>query len=101
MEVVYICGAYRAKTLFGRMLNIYRARRVAIKYWQKGYAVICPHMNSAHFDGKTSDDVFLDGYLEFVRRSDILVMLLNWMKSSGARKEQKLAYKLKKKIIYL
>jgi len=99
MKVVLISGAYRAKTVFGRMLNIYRARKVAIAYWQKGFAVICPHTNSAHFDGKASDDVFLNGYLELVQRSDILVMLPNWIRSSGARKEHALAYNLKKKII--
>ncbi|MDO9592988.1 MAG: DUF4406 domain-containing protein [Erysipelotrichaceae bacterium] len=101
MEVVYIAGHYRTKNIFKKIYYIYRARKVAIEYWKKGYAVICPHTNSAFFDGKVSDNVFLDGYLELVQHSDILVMLPRWRNSSGARKEHALGYKLNKKIVEL
>ena len=100
MKVAYIAGPYRARTIFGRILNIYRARKIAIKYWQKGYAVICPHTNSAHFDGKAPDNTFLDGYLKLVEISDVIVMLPGWLNSSGSKAEHKLATSLKKEIIY-
>lgn len=100
MKTVYIVGPYRAKTIFGRMLNIYRARKAAIVYWRTGCAVICPHMNSAFFDGKAPDKAFLDGYLKLVECSDILVMLPGWLNSAGSKEEHKLAQELKKEIIY-
>lgn len=101
MEIVYICGAYRAKTRFGRLLNIYRARKVAIKYWKLGFAVMCPHMNSFFFDGKASDETFLKGYLKFVGLADVIVMLPGWLFSEGSQAEHRLAAELGKKIIYL
>ena len=100
MKVAYIAGPYRARTIFGRILNIYRARKVAINFWKKGYTVICPHMNSAFFDGKALDKTFLDGYLRLVEASDVLIMLPGWLNSSGSKAEHKLATSLKKEIIY-
>lgn len=101
MKVVYIAGCYRTKSILKRIINIYRARKVAIKYWKRGYAVICPHSNSGFFDGKAPDKTFLDGYLELVRRSDILAMLPGWSFSSGSCKEHEFGMNLRKKIIYM
>ncbi len=99
MQIVFICGPYRARTVFGRLLNIYRARKEAIRFWKMGFAVICPHSNSALFDGKCRDEIFLEGCLEMVRRSDIIALMPGWSVSSGAQEERKLAIKLKKKVI--
>lgn len=101
MKVVYIAGHYRTKSWFKRLYYIYRARKAAIRFWRQGFAVICPHSNSGFFDGKASDKTFLDGYLEFVRRSDVLVMLPQWMSSQGSRREYALGRELKKGIIQL
>ncbi|MDO9529250.1 MAG: DUF4406 domain-containing protein [Syntrophales bacterium] len=87
MKVVYIAGPYRAKTIFGRIINIIRARREALKWWKRGYAVICSHSNSALFDGKAPDSVWLAGGLELLRRSDIIVMLPGWKFSQGSIQE--------------
>lgn len=100
MEVVYIAGHYRTKNIFKRIYYILRARKAAIEYWLQGYAVICPHSNSGFFDGKAPDEIFLEGYLELLRRSDILVMLPGWSLSSGSVAERNLGLKLEKKIIY-
>jgi len=66
MKVAYISGPYRAATVHGVVENIRRAERVALKYWQLGYAVICPHTNTALFDGAAPDDVWLAGDLELL-----------------------------------
>jgi len=85
MQVVYISGAYRGNkkpdTIFE---NIYKARLAAKKYWSRGYAVICPHMNTAFMDGACEDNIWIDGDLELLKRSDIIVMLPTWEKSEGA-----------------
>lgn len=100
MKVVYIAGKYRSKSVYGIKENIDKAEKVAIKYWKLGYAVICPHKNTAFFDGAAPDSVWLMGDLEFIRRSDVVVMMTGWKNSVGATKEHDLAIKLRKEVIY-
>ena len=107
MKVVFIAGPYKAPTIFQTMQNILEARRIALKYWALGYAVICPHSNSAFFDGSIVDiaelgreEPWYDGDKEFVRRSDIVVAMHGWWNSKGATAEIELAKELNKHIIF-
>jgi hypothetical protein len=87
MQIAYIAGPYRAKTKLGIIRNVLKARRVAKKYWCKGYAVFCPHLNSALMDGVALDEVFLRGDLEFLKYADILVVIPGWERSTGTLAE--------------
>lgn len=87
MRVIFISGAYRADTKADICRNIKKAREVAIKLWQDGWAVICPHSNTALFDGEADDSVWLKGDLEILSRCDAIYMMANWDKSKGARDE--------------
>ena len=101
MKVVFIAGPYKAPTIYQTMLNILEARRIALKYWALGYAVICPHSNSGLFDGAIQgDEPWYAGDQEFVRRSDIVVAMYGWWNSKGATAEIELAKELKKHIIF-
>lgn len=100
MKVAYIIGPYRAKTVYGMVQNIKRAEKVALKYWEKGYAVICPHKNTGLLDGQVDDEVWLKGDRELIKRSDVIVVMKNWEKSKGSVKEIELAKMLNKEIIY-
>lgn len=104
MKVAYIAGPFRSKTHWGVVQNVRQAEFVALKYWRLGYAVICPHTNTANFDGAVSKEiersVWLDGDLEFLRRSDVLVAMNTWEVSEGARAEVSLAQELGLEIIY-
>ena len=100
LKVAYIAGPYRAKTRELRQRNIDAAAEVAKKYWQLGYATICPHTNSAHFDGNQPDEFFLEGYLEILRRCNVIVMIPGWSESDGAKAEYNLARKLGLEIKY-
>jgi len=100
MEVAYIAGPYRAETVYGILRNIRHAERYALKYWLKGYAVICPHKNTALFDGAADDRVWLDGDLEILARCDTIIMIEGWEHSSGARAELKRAQELGLKVIF-
>jgi len=100
MKLAYIAGPYRAKNGLTVLMNIRSAELVAIRYWQKGYAVICPHLNTAFFDGLAPDSVWLEGDLEIVRRVDVVVAMKNYLDSAGARAEIELAKSLGKEIIY-
>lgn len=100
MKVAYIAGKYSADTIYGVVKNIREAERVAIKFWHAGYAVICPHTNTALMDGAIDYEQVMAGDFELVRRSDVVVMLSNWKDSPGAQREHALAEELGKKIVY-
>ena len=85
MKLIYIAGPYTADTIWGVVQNIRNAEQAALEYWRKGYAVICPHKNTALFDGAGPD--WLKGDLEMLRRCDALVRLPKWFGSEGARTE--------------
>lgn len=117
MKVLYISGKYRAQewNLIYKILlypiwliykyisisiNIYKARKVAIKYWKLGYVSICPHMNTAHMDNHCEAQVFLDGDIAILKRCDIIVMMKDWEYSEGAYKERTVAKRYNLEIIY-
>lgn len=86
--LAYIAGPYRdprGAHWIGE--NIHRARRVAADMWARGYAVICPHLNTSLMDGLCDDSAFLDGTLEMLRRCDLVVLTYDWHHSAGAIRE--------------
>ena len=99
MNVAYVSGPYLAPTTQGIAENIWEARQIALALWRQGWAVICPHMNTAHCDGAIYPDnpvadrhAWLRGDIEFVNRlipgRDALVMSPRWRESSGAKEER-------------
>jgi len=107
MKLVYIAGPYRADTINGVYENIQRARIWAVQYWRKGYAVICPHLNTQFFDGGinggthfSETNIFLEGDFEMLRRCDKIVMIPGWTKSEGAKKEHEMARHCGIEVIY-
>ena len=93
MKIIYVSGPYRAPTEQLRFQNILNARDAAVKLWQKGWAVICPHLNTMHMGGiMGNDEIFLDGDVEIVKRCDALFMLEDWHESKGANVEFAVAY---------
>ncbi len=85
--IVYTAGRYTGDI----DANIALARKVAMELWQCGFTVICPHLNTAHFeqDCKTLDwQDYMNGDLEMIERVDALVMLPGWEDSKGAVMEK-------------
>jgi len=87
MKVAFVSGPYRSDTIHGIIKNIRNAESVAIELWKMGFAVICPHKNTELFDGICPDKVWLEGALELLRRSDIVVLAPGWEDSSGTGAE--------------
>lgn len=100
MKIAYIAGPYRAENWEGVKRNIAHARRVAVRYWRLGYAVFCPHLNSAHLDDVVPDEVFLAGDIAILKRCDVVVAMKTWSKSKGAAREIELADELQIEVIY-
>jgi hypothetical protein len=104
MRVAYIAGPFRSPSFWGIVQNVRAAEAVALKYWRLGYAVICPHTNTANFDGavpkETEQEVWLAGDIEIMKRCDVVVAMSTWEKSSGAREEIRLARELGMEIIF-
>lgn len=96
--VVYIAGPYRGESVWETHRNIQAAELVAAGYWERGFTVICPHKNSGYMSGVVNERVFLEGCLELLRRSDMVVMVPGWEKSEGAKAEFKLAAELGKHV---
>jgi hypothetical protein len=93
-KIAYIAGPYRAETDWQRQRNILAAREVALVYWKLGYGVICPHANTANFDGELADEAWLGGYSEILSRCDLIVLIPGWRDSAGARAEATRAFEL-------
>jgi len=87
MRLAYVAGRYRSPTLRGIVENIQAAERVALNLWRIGFATLCPHKNTAYFDGAMPDETWLSGDLVMLARCDLLVTVPGWEESVGARAE--------------
>lgn len=87
MKVIYIAGKYRGPTAWAIEQNIRAAEDAAVKIWQAGMVAMCPHANSRHMEGVATDEHFLAGTLELMRRCDAVLLVNNWEDSVGARSE--------------
>ncbi|MDD4980273.1 MAG: DUF4406 domain-containing protein [Candidatus Omnitrophica bacterium] len=96
--IVYISGPYRGDI----EENICKARQMSIEIWKAGYTVICPHLNTFHFekDCTLPEKDYIMGDIEILRRVDIVFMLENWQKSEGANIEHEEAFRQGIPIVY-
>lgn len=81
--LIYVSGRYSGDV----DKNIEEARDVAIACWRIGHAVICPHLNTAHFEVEAPDisyDDYISGDLSMIARCDAMVMVPGWQDSKGA-----------------
>ena len=92
MQVTYIAGPYTNADMFIQCQNIRHARDVAQRMWLEGKAAICPHLNTAWFEGDRQ--IFIDGDLEILSRCDSIYMLKGWRGSEGAKGELDLARRM-------
>ena len=90
MKLAYVSGPYTADTKEQKIANIQQARKIAVELWDLGYAVICPHSNTAFFNemckvAKYED--FIVGDLVMLEYCDVMVLTPDWWASNGARIE--------------
>lgn len=87
--LVYTAGPYSGKDGNEINANILKARESAIKLWEYGFAVICPHQNTARFeiDCHIPYEDYIIGDLRILEQCDALFMIEGWEQSEGAKKE--------------
>ena len=89
MHVIYIAGPFRGQTAWQVHRNVCEAEEFAFMVAEAGAMPLCPHTNTAHFDGTMNDRFWLVGTLELLRRCDAIFVTSRWVWSSGARAEMK------------
>ena len=91
--LAYVAGPYREG--HGRTVdqNIDNAAVVARELWKMpGVAAICPHLNTAHFEGPA--ELYIKGDLKILSKCDAIVMVPDWQSSDGACAELRRAREL-------
>jgi hypothetical protein len=97
-QIVYLAGPYRPYvdddgTRHGIAENVREAGKLGIQIWKRGYVALVPHTLTylspaqQRQDGGIADvppEQFMDGELELIRRSDMVVLMPNWQISKGA-----------------
>jgi hypothetical protein len=87
MKVVYIAGKFRGADAWEVHQNVQEALIVAFEVAAIGAMPLTPHANTFCFDGTLTDQFWLEGTLELLRRSDAVMTVWNWESSSGAKAE--------------
>lgn len=100
MKVVYIAGPFRAPTRWEVVGNIRRAEEVALQVASLGAMPLCPHTNTANFDGALTDGFLLEGTLELMRRCDAVILVSGWRASAGTKGEIAEARRLQLPVFY-
>ena len=102
MRIVYIAGPYRGKTYNEIEENIRRAEAAAIGFWDVGFGVFCPHLNTAHFEVKSNApaEAYVEAYLRMLEACTDIFLLPGWWDSEGARREFARAKELGMEILY-
>lgn len=103
MQLIYLAGCYTKHPrglprFIGTPLNVFYAWRVAFYLWRRGFYVLCPMTNTAFMDRATSYEAFMQGCFETIKAVDTIVMLPNFIYSSGAKRELELAVELGKTV---
>lgn len=88
-KLIYIAGPFRGANQWEQFQNIREAETLALEVWRMGAVALCPHANTAHFQGALPDDVWLEGDLEMMRRCDAVLLMPRWRGSRGAVEEAK------------
>lgn len=94
MKVIYIAGPYRADTPWRVEKNVREAEEVALQVWLAGAIALCPHSMTRFYNGIGTDEMWLEGTKELLRRSDGVILVDGWKYSEGTLGELEEADKL-------
>ena len=84
IPLIYIAGPFRGPTPLDVRRNVEAARDLGMAVAQAGAYPMIPHTMTADFDKQLSDEFWLTGTLEMLKRCDAIVSTANWEQSKGA-----------------
>jgi len=87
MKVVYIAGPFRGRDENEVHSNILEARAVGFRVARHGGVPLIPHTMYEGFDGKLTDEFWLDATMRLLGRCDAVVLCNCWWYSNGALAE--------------
>lgn len=87
MKVVFIAGPFRADTQWGIVQNVRAAETAGLEVARLGAMPLIPHMNTANFHGQLTDEFWLEGTQEMLRRCDAVYVFPGARVSSGVAAE--------------
>ncbi len=95
VALIYVAGAYRNADPWLCEQNIRAAESIGYDVARCGAYPVIPHSNTRpYFASAASDELWLAGTLELMRRCDAVVFAPSWVNSSGARGEHAEAVRL-------
>jgi hypothetical protein len=87
IPLVYIAGPFRGPTPLAVRRNVEAARDLGLLVAAAGGYPVIPHTMTAEFDKQLTDQFWLDGTMELLKRCDAIVCSENWEWSKGAQAE--------------
>lgn len=84
MKIVYIAGRFRGDDAWAIRCHVHAAECAAREVARCGAMPLTPHSIGAHMHGTESADFWLEGTLELMRRSDIVLVLPGFERSVGS-----------------
>ena len=89
MKIVYIAGAYTGNNFEEIDANIKKAEAFAVALANRGIGFFCPHLNTAHFETKSTAtyEFYLEMNLAILDRCDGMLLMPGWETSRGAMGE--------------
>ena len=87
MKLIYVAGPFRGKTHWEVEQNIRRAEELGLEVAKIGCAPVIPHAQTRFFDGLLPDEFWLESTLLQMSRCDGVILVPDWERSSGTRKE--------------
>ena len=95
MKIIYVAGPYSAGNVIDVLKNIGRGQKVCAELFQRGFAPFCPwHDKSFITDNPEAVfnvEQFYEYSMEFLRRSDAVLLIPGWKDSKGTLSEIKTA----------
>lgn len=88
LPLIYIAGPFRGATPYEVRKNVEAARDIGLTVARLGGYPVIPHTMTADFDKQLTDQFWLDGTMEMLRRCDAILLGHRWSSSSGARAER-------------
>lgn len=100
LALCYIAGPFRGPTPFDVKINVHEAEMLGLEVAAIGGYPIIPHSMTGNFDKQLTDQFWLEGSLELLRRCDAIVMNVRWRESVGAKAEHIAAERMGMPIFY-